>query len=183
MDSGLVLQAPEDCEKSTHKTADEVLLDIGMDDNSDAQRSEEAWGQRNEQFCLQWLRGWSKRAELHRQAAAHCASMSHRVVVPSILLPLIMTPLSGFLEREDTNTTFVVPAGFMVCAMLSTVVSYFKFDKLSVEHASKCHKYEDLISDMQVELNKSRRYRRQVDVFITEVKMRSDALDRNGPDL
>ena len=160
----------------------ESCLSLGPNEELDVVRSEEPWGSNNEGLLLLWMKEWLTAKDLHQQRAKRLRTLSTMVSLPAVLVPVLMAPLAG-RGPEDGVPSELSTGAFLVSAVLSGTMAFFEFRSKANEHDAHSHKYADLGTDVQLELSKLRRFRRQADVFLTEVKMRHDQLERSGPPL
>jgi hypothetical protein len=104
------------------------------------------------------------------------------ITIPTTIIPLATVPLTTSEANFDSVNIFITIA-LILTAMLSGVSSVFRFDRQHMEHESAAFRYKDLISDVEEILSKQRKYRSEVDMTISNLKSRSDTLNRYSPDV
>lgn len=148
----------------------------------DTGRDEEPWDTPTEDLIKEWRESCSSLAAAHEQSARTCKRKHVWYGLPSLMIPMVMTPLSAALKDQDWISYFEMTA-FMCTAVTTAMVQFFNFSGKSERHFSFSARYADLVTDIDQELAKPRHFRQQVDTFSLKVKMTYDALNNSAPDL
>jgi hypothetical protein len=148
----------------------------------DTGRDEEPWDTSTEDLIKEWRESCSRLATAHEQSARACKRKHVLYGLPSLMIPMVMTPLSAALKDQDW-ISYVEMSAFMCTAVTSAMVQFFNFSGKTERHFSFSARYADLVTDIDQELAKPRHFRQQVDTFSLKVKMMYDALNRSAPDL
>lgn len=142
---------------------------------------EESWSEKNENF----IKGISQTCEIkrkqHEQAGYYFKNRNTLWGLPAVLIPTVMAPLSVLID-ENTNVGIYINAGaFLLTGVITGVMSFFKYGEKMTNHFNFSAKYADVISDINLELMKSRQFRVQLDVFSTRIHMITDSLANSEP--
>lgn len=148
----------------------------------DIERDEEPWDEPHEELIDKWRESCKSLARSHEDAAQAYKKKNVMYGLPSLMIPMVMAPLSAALKDYD-YISYIETIAFMSTAVASAMVQFFKFSAKSERHFSFATRYADLVTDIDQELAKARRFRQQVDTFSLKVKMMYDALNRSAPDL
>jgi hypothetical protein len=148
----------------------------------DTEREEEPWDTSTEDLINRWRESCVSLAASHEQSARKCKRKHVFYGLPSLMIPMVMTPLSAALSDQDW-ISYVEMSAFMCTGITSAMVQFFNFSGKSERHFSFSARYADLVTDIDQELAKPRSFRQQVDTFSLKVKMMYDALNRSAPDL
>jgi hypothetical protein len=148
----------------------------------DESRDEEPWDTPQEKLLIEWRDASRSSATAHEQSARLCKKKNIWFGLPSLMIPMLMAPLSGALKDND-NISFIETAAFMTTAITSAMVQFFNFSGKTEKHFAFSARYADLVTDIDQELSKPRHFRQQVDVFTLRIKMIYDGLNRSAPDL
>jgi hypothetical protein len=66
-------------------------------------------------------------------------------------------------------------------SLITGISALFRFDRRHIEHKNSASKYNDLINDVEEILSKRRQFRPDVDITISNLKLRSENLNRYSP--
>lgn len=99
------------------------------------------------------------------------------VVVPAIFGPLVLM-LSLHKECNDVYhvSDYVSSLGFIITGVTSAINGFFRFGNRSALHHMYSAKYSDIVTDIDVELARMKKFRLPADVFSTAIKIRFDNL-------
>lgn len=148
----------------------------------DNKREEEPWDTPTEDLIKAWRESCSSLANAHEKNAIKCKRKHIFYGLPSLMIPMVMTPLSASLKDEKW-ISYVETSAFMCTAVTNAMLQFFNFSGKTERHFSYSARYADLVTDIDQELAKPRQYRQQVDTYSLKVKMMYDALNRSAPDL
>lgn len=117
----------------------------------------------------------------HEQAGYYFKNRNTLWGLPAVLIPTIMAPISVLID-ENTDVGIYINAGaFLLTGIITGVMSFFKYGEKMTNHFNFSSKYADVISDINLELMKSRQFRVQLDVFSTRIHMITDSLSNSEP--
>jgi hypothetical protein len=124
-----------------------------------------------------------KKQNDHAEAGHHFRRLEIKWALPSILSPAVCAPLI-LLVANATNdscakvtlTDYVATVGFAVTAFFTTIHNYFRYGNRTALHNMYSAKYSDIVTDIDSEIIKKRRFRAPADVFMATMKMKYDNL-------
>jgi hypothetical protein len=145
-------------------------------------RTEEPWHSSLENYLKHMRDVADTHSSLHEQAGYHFKKRNNWFGLPSVLIPLIMAPVSLMLESVGTPAIqYVNAGGFMLTGVFTGVYSFFKYGEKMERHFAFSARYADILTDIESELIKERRHRIPADVMIVKVKMSVDNLKKTAP--
>jgi len=148
----------------------------------DPNRMEERWNSRLEKYIKHMRNIADTQSHLHEQAGYHFKKRNNYFGLPSVLIPLIMAPVSLMLEsKESSEGAYVNAAGFMITGIFTGIYSFFKYGEKMERHFSFSSRYSDIVTDIESELIKERSFRMHADVMIMKVKLSLDHLNNTAP--
>lgn len=153
-----------------------------LEDEDVPSQPEEPWDTPQENLIGRWRDASDSLAAAHEGRAAVCKRKSVWYGLPGLMIPTLMAPLSTVLKDSEW-IAYVETAAFMTTAAASAMVQFFDFSGKAEKHFAFAARYADLVTDIDQELAKPRRFRQQVDTFSLKIKMMYDALNRAAPDL
>jgi hypothetical protein len=149
---------------------------------SKAFKIEEPWNSKLEHYVKHMRDVSDTQSHLHEHAGYKFKSKNNWFGLPSILIPLIMAPVSLMLEAADSGKLpYVNAVGFMLTGIFTGVYSFFKYGEKMERHFSFSARYSDIVTDIESELIKGRQFRTQADVLIIKIKMGLDNLNNSAP--
>lgn len=147
----------------------------------DKDRLEESWSEKNEEFMKGISQMCDVKKKQHEQAGYYFKNRNTLWGLPAVLIPTIMAPISVLID-ENTDVGIYINAGaFLLTGIITGVMSFFKYGEKMTNHFNFSSKYADVISDINLELMKSRQFRVQLDVFSTRIHMITDSLSNSEP--
>ena len=148
-------------------------------------REEEEWSDSSEEYLKQIMESCQEKATIHEKAGYIFKAKNTNWGLPSILLPVIMTPVTILIGGGACDVSeaakYVNAAAFLMTGLITGVISFFKFGEKMATHFNYSAKYGDLSSDIHSEISKNIKYRLQVDVFRTKIEMRMESLANFEP--
>lgn len=125
----------------------------------------------------------NKKSKLHELAGHYFRNMEVRWVLPSILVPTIFGPvvllISNITYDNDevvTTADYISTTGFILTSVLTSVSNFYRYGTRSQDHHTYSAKYSDIVTDIESELIKKKKFRTNADVFVTTMKMKFDNL-------
>lgn len=158
-----------------HTDPDSVL------NEADAHRTEQPWLKESEELLKTWRAEAVASSSKHLSMARWCRSRHIGMSIAGMLIPGIMTPVS-VLTRSIPNLSYVEMVAFAATGVLNSVSSVMDYGARSERHYSYSGRYGDLVTDIDQELTKPRRFRQPVDTFTLHTKMVYDTLNLTAPD-
>jgi hypothetical protein len=131
-------------------------------------RREEKWTLAHETLCKQW-RDQAQSASDGHNAAGKKNKFKHVVFgLPSVLLPIIFSPVSIALEN-DPSLPYVSMVGFIATGLFGAIDNFFNYSGKTSEHMNYSAQYADIVSDIDYELVQGREYRVDSDRFLMKI--------------
>jgi len=148
----------------------------------DIKRDEEPWGTSQEELIKQWREFSNSLATAHDNSARACKKKNVLYGLPSLMIPMLMAPLSAAL-KDRAYISYIEMIAFMTTAVTSAMAQFFDYSGKTQKHFAFSARYADLVTDIDHELSKPAQFRQQVDTFSLKIKMMYDGLNRAAPDL
>ena len=148
----------------------------------DIEREEEPWGVSQEELIKRWRESSNSLATAHDNSARICKKKNLLYGLPSLMIPMMMAPLSAALKDRE-YISYIEMVAFTTTAVTSAMAQFFDYSGKTQKHFSFSARYADLVTDIDHELSKPSQFRQQVDTFSLKIKMMYDGLNRSAPDL
>lgn len=104
------------------------------------------------------------------------------LAIPCILLPLVSSAITPFLDGED-NSIFQ-PVILTSIGILNSVSSFFNFGKNTALHSEYGNKYNDIVENIDLTLIKDIESRpKNWELYVESIKAEKQKLDDNAPPL
>jgi len=146
---------------------------------------EEPWSDLKEKMLKKWKLQIDKIGDLQEISGYAIKRKYHCIIIPTILIPLIMTFLSQAIPKDTPEAEQAINitngAMFLITSGLSGLNALFGYGQLCEKHFSFSSRYSDLSGRIEAVLSSDKKYRLPVDVFITEIKCNLDNLNENSP--
>lgn len=141
---------------------------------------EEEWSDANEEFVRSLSHMCSTKSEQHQRAGYSFKSKNNNWGLPMVLIPVIMSPVSLIIQDDDVSM-YVNAFAFLATGVVNGVYSFFKYGEKTVDHFNYSGRYADIVSDIELELQRGREFRVSLDVFLAKIHMRMDNLASTEP--
>ena len=149
-----------------------------MDEN----QTEEPWHSSLEKYVKNIRDIARLHSNLHEQSGYYFKQRNNWFGLPSVLIPLIMAPISLLVESANVSAIpFVNAGGFMLTGIFTGVYSFFKYGEQMERHFSFASRYSDIVTDIESELIRERKHRTPADVMIVKIKMALANLNTTAP--
>lgn len=173
--------------KKTEEKNDELCLNIDdspqlEEDRENLVRREEPWTDTTEELAQQYMADAQVRSKSH-EAMAKVFKKRHIIFgLPAILIPTLFTPFSTIFA-DQPGFEYANAGAYLTTAILTTVHNFFGFAFKYQKHMDYSARYADVVSDIQYEIAKGRKYRTPADQFLMRMQMKVDFLGATAPDL
>lgn len=144
----------------------------------DAVRYDEDWTKNNEELARQWLEHATHLSTKHTQCAMINKRRHFATGLPTLVIPTVFAPLTLVLTDK-----YISVGGFIATAIFSAVNSFLNYNQKYQKHLDYSARYADIITEIQYELAKQRKFRLAPDVFLTKIRLQLDHLKQNAPDV
>jgi hypothetical protein len=148
--------------------------------SSDDDRLEEPWTHKGEELIHMWAKEIKKSKDMHDQSGYYYKTMRKNWGLPAIILPACMAPVSSVFA-DTTWIKYLNMASFIVVAIMGGIDSFFSFATRKERHFNHASRYGELLTAIEGELFKSKKFRIQSDVFCSETRMKYDTLNTTAP--
>lgn len=146
------------------------------------ERAEEPWLQQQEDLIAAWRKEADTLAAAHGSAGKKAKRLRVLYGLPPLVIPAVMTPVSAAF-KDASWVSYIEMVAFMLTGITGAVSTFFNYAGKTEKHFAFSARYADLVTDIDQEMVKPRRFRQQVDTFSLRVKMTYDALNRAAPDV
>lgn len=173
-------------ETTETETTDESRLDeckkVVRNLDVDLKRVEEPWNTAQEELIDKWRTACDDLSVKHQISAESCKKKHSFYGLPSLIIPLLMTPISATF-KDESWISYIEMSAFMLSGVASAMLQFYNFSGKKERHFAFSARYADLVTDIEQEMAKPRQFRQEVDTFSLKIKMLYDALNRSAPDL
>ena len=142
---------------------------------------EEPWTDDIEDLIKHWRSHAIKMSEMHENAAYYVKGKHNMFGLPPIILPLSMTFISQIIPEEHTST-IVNGAMFLLSGLSGAVYKWLNLGEKYALHFQYSARYDDIITAIDTELSRQKKFRRPADVFVTEIRCKIDNLNHTSPE-
>jgi len=155
-----------------------------LTNNDHTHSNPDEWTEQIEQLVSRWKNQVEKLSHVHQESGYILKTRYYRLIIPSIILPFIMTLVSQNIYAGDNDTSHIIEGtAFMVTSALSALTLFFNYGQLYEQHFQFSARYSDIITRIDFELARRRKFRTPSDVFITELKCKIESLNDGAPSL
>ena len=145
--------------------------------DSDVIREEELWSSDNTKFLVTWSDEMEIKAKKHDANFTKYKARYNALSIPTILLPLLCSPLTSYIEKYPMITSLT-----LICTgMLSGINSFFNYSKKAQKNDQYSNLYSQLSREIKTELRHPSRFRMPVDKFSERVYQKYSSLDSSAP--
>lgn len=144
---------------------------------------EEEWTEYTVELVKKWRTLAEEASKAHTKTGLKKKSMHVKTALPSIILPLCFAPLSSSSLSDKNGFEYANMTAFILSGCLSAINNFFNYSGLHEKHMNFSAKYGDLVTTIDYELAKQKKYRRPPDEMLTYVQVRLDSLNAQAPDL
>lgn len=141
---------------------------------------EEAWNSSGETLVTGWAEICVEKSVLHDKKAKRHKFFHSIFGLPSILLPVTMAALTPILDTLEDGVIIQV-SGLVLIGLVSSVNTFYNFDKRAAKHGDYSARYNELATDVQYQLFKAREFRVSADEFIARVQTKFNNLNQGEP--
>lgn len=146
-------------------------------------RIDENWTDQTEGLALEW-KEMAQRQSIAHNAAGLSNKWKHALTgLPVVIIPAIFAPLTAALGSDTPGLEYVSMSGFIATGIMGGVNGFFGYNQKHQRHMDFSARYGDVVSDVQYELAKGRRFRTAPDQFLMRIQMKMDNLSSQAPDL
>ena len=148
--------------------------------NIDNNREEEIWNDEIELLLQTWKQDIYDSHAKYEAAGYHFRSQRRIISLPSIIIPATLAPITAAFTHWD-YIVYVNALGFSITSCLNAMSHFFNYADKEQGCFDYAGKYGSLYNDIELELTKKRKFRIQMDVFISTVMLKYDSLNTHAP--
>lgn len=136
---------------------------VGGGDAALGSAPDRRWDKQSEEFILKMREKAVVASQQCMSAALFHRRMHFRVAVPSVLVPILMSPVSQLSECDVGIWKKHVTTGILVVlSVLSAVQTQMDFSKRAERYIAAAHRYQDIIESMDLVLSTPVEHRENV---------------------
>lgn len=141
---------------------------------------EEPWTENIEKLVLKWKTHAIRLSELHEKAG-YTIKLKHNIFgLPPVFIPLIMTYISQIIPADNERT--INGALFLISGISGAVYKWMNLAEQYALHFQYAARYDDIITSIDSEMSRQKRFRRAADAFVTDIRCKIDNLNQTSPD-
>lgn len=144
-------------------------------------RITESWTENNEKLLKGWLDISINKSDFHDRQGKYYKWKHQLYGLPSILIPVIISPLVLILNITPTTAEIISTSSLIATGVCNGVHRFFGFQEKSMKHFEYSGKYAELKTFIEVELAKEREYRFDCDRFIEICQSKIDRFNETEP--
>eukprot|EP00965_Chrysotila_dentata_P044970 1493995-Pleurochrysis_carterae.AAC.2 len=153
--------------------------ELGLE--NDIERVEVPWLEDAEDLLKRIRRGAQEASQLLLVKARLLKKLHHRYAIPSILIPLAMTPVTAALGEYEW-LKYVQMCAFITSGCSGALATFMNHGSISERCYHFSSRYSDLVMEIDQELALPRRFREASDTFMIRIKLMYMSLNRAAPD-
>ena len=143
----------------------------------DINREEMLWSAHQEMYIKKIKVDCKFRARGHKLTYKKQRRLYNILSIPPIIVPIIMSGLTNY-----TNTIFLFNSFcFIIIGVFSALNSFLDYGRQSQENIDFESKYLSLVSDINLEFSKPKKFRVPVDVFLERTTIVYNQLNKEEP--
>ena len=153
-----------------------------MDDNHSQPSLEESWSDAHEDFVEDIQKKAKILSERHDELGKLYRFRHRAWSVPSILIPIGLTPASPFISSFlPVAGPIIITVGFFLSGSCAAVLGLMEYSQRSERHFAFSSRYTDLDLEIATILTRRRPFRPEADVFLNQVKNTLERLQEAEP--
>jgi hypothetical protein len=156
---------------------DDIYEEQSLISEDDINRKELLWNSNLEEILENWKLECIQLSKLHHVRSKWNKCRYVTFSIPSILIPMCISGLSGIIHQESFSTVVL-----MLCSSIfSGLNTFFNFGKKETLHNEFSNKFLELSDDINVEVKKPKKNRIAADVFLERIKQEYHKLLSSSP--
>jgi hypothetical protein len=151
-----------------------------INDNLDV-RIDAPWNDKIESY-IRSIRNSAKENELkHEEAGFHFKKRKTWFGLPTTIVPLVMAPVTLVLGSGHPYALPISACALLVSGLSSGINDFFSYSEQTSNNFNSNANWAMLVSEIDCELTKERKFRQSADVFMARSQMKFDALTIKAP--
>lgn len=160
---------------------EDIAIDLTPNSNNsskdDPNRRELLWDKREELIFREWIKHSKEKVDFHTSKAKSCKNRNACLSIPTILIPIISSGLSGILPCSSMENSILM----MIVGILNCIDTFFDYGRLREKHEVFSNRYFSLITEVETELSKPKRDRVACDLYLEKIKGMYNTLHLTEP--
>ena len=149
-------------------------------------RMEGPWNDKIEDFMNEWKNMCKLKSKIHSDSGYIYKKKNAIWGLPATIIPISMSPISIMIGYDSCSDnlnwqTIFNACAFLISGIFSGVYSFYKYGEKMEQFFNFSARYYDVVTEIEAELIKERKYRVPADVFIVRIKMLVDNLCKTEP--
>lgn len=144
-------------------------------------RIDEPWDNRIELYISKIRKNAYENALKHEEAGYHFKKRKTWFGLPTTIIPLVMAPITLVLGNEHPYALLISAAALLVSGLSSGIYDFFSYGEQTSDNFNSNTNWTILVSEIDCEFAKDRKFRQPADVFMSRVQMKFDALAMTAP--
>lgn len=166
------------------------LADSGSRTDTPPSPTTDPWSNKIEDYVKKMRDKCLIKMDQHDRCSNHYKKRDVMTRLPTLILPSIFAPLVLLMANEEDPcaksdhiqiSSYLSTSGFILTGIFTGIHNFFRYDHRVNKHNRFSAKYSDLITDIETELIKKKKYRIPADVFVTTIKMKFDTFVFHEP--
>jgi len=157
----------------THKP---ITVDI-TPESRDKDRDEMLWDSKLEALIGNWKEQIEHKAGYHDKLFRRYKRINNCIGVPAVLIPVILSTLTSMLAQYPLVSSLLM----LSSGMIAGVQNFFNYGSKSQKHNSYASFYDQLNTEIEMEMHKHKRFRDPADVYIERIFQKLTQLNATAP--
>lgn len=143
---------------------------------------EESWSSQHEEFVQDIQKSAKELSVRHDKLGKLCRFRYRAWMIPSVVIPLALTPASPFVTMFlPVAGPIIIATGFFLSGTCSAVLGVMQYSQRSERHFAFSSRYSDLDLEIAAMLTRRREFRMDSDVFLNQCKNTLERLQEGEP--
>lgn len=134
------------------------------------------------ELLVRWRRAAVVLAEEHSEDASSNKRWHYRLMIPTLVIPVIMAPLESLADGGAWLAKLNVGA-FIVTGVFSGLSMFFNHAEKEAQHEDAVVGYKEIILAVDTELTKPSRAREPIEMFVQRLQMKLQFLAHTSPSI
>jgi hypothetical protein len=134
------------------------------------------------ELLIRWRRAAVVLAEEHSDHASNNKKWHYRLMIPTLVIPVIMAPLESLASGGEWLAKLNVGA-FIATGVFSGLSIFFKHAEKEAQHEDAVVGYKEIILAVDTELTKPGRVREPIEMFVQRLQMKLQFLAHTSPSI
>ena len=142
---------------------------------------EEPWNDRTEMYIWGKQKDAIRESKKQKNEGDKNRQMFYIISIPSIVISAVMTFVVAIIDEEENR--WVPPFFFMALTILSSITALMNYGEKYGTNYAFSKDYQTIVSMIQLEMTRKASFRRSADLFMNEIRLRMEFLNRESPNI